>query len=80
MEGIADEGGEEGVGKEEGREDEVGEVGGGGLEVFIKPRHGGCEVLGGVWGGLGGRSLRGRRFLRLGWGWGGWYRGVMRSL
>lgn len=46
MEGVADEGGEEGVGEEEGGEDEVGEVGGGGLEVFLEPRHG-IGVLGG---------------------------------
>ena len=44
MEGVADEGGEEGVGEEEGGEDEVGKVGGDGLEVFFEPRHGDWEV------------------------------------
>ncbi len=52
MEGVADEGGEEGVGEEEGGEDEVGEVGGDGLEVFLEPRHGDWG-FGGVRGGLG---------------------------
>lgn len=69
VEGIADEGGEKGVGEEEGGEDEVGEVGGDGLEVFIEPRHGGCEGLGGLWGVLGEEVFGGTRFLRLGWGW-----------
>ena len=50
MEGIADEGGEEGIGEEEGGEDEVGEMGGYGLEVFIEPRHDGCGVLNGFLG------------------------------
>ena len=40
MQGVADEGGEEGVGEEEAGEDEVGEVGGDGLDVFLEPRHG----------------------------------------
>ena len=35
MQGVADEGGEEGVGEEEAGEDEVGEVGGDGLDVFL---------------------------------------------
>ena len=48
MEGIADEGGEEGIDEEEGGQEEVGEVGGDGLEVFIEPRHDGCGVLNGV--------------------------------
>ena len=34
MEAVADEVGEEGVDEEEGREDEVGEVGGGGFDFF----------------------------------------------
>ena len=55
MQGVADEGGEEGVGEEECGEDEVGEVGGDGLEVFFEPRHGdwGFAILGGVLGGQG---------------------------
>ena len=37
MEAVADEGGEEGVEKKEGGEDEIDEVGGGWLEVFTDP-------------------------------------------
>lgn len=57
MEGVADEGGEEGVGEEEGGEDEVGKVGGDGLEVFVEPRHGGCGVLGGFSGKFWGEKV-----------------------